>query len=193
MERSLIFSVPIWNRQINFDEDTLKDIKNFCINLSEKIPGRILTNRGGYQSKDIISSLYQKYPLDILYNNIEYVMRFLEKDLILNKKLEIGNIWININKKGDFNLSHNHPKSMFAGICYISCSDDRHGVVFENPHPAEQFYLNGIAAPNTPLTSNKYKVPSIPGMMYVFPPWLLHYVPEYTGEGERITIAFNIQ
>jgi hypothetical protein len=31
------------------------------------------------------------------------------------------------------------------------------------------------------------------GMMVVFPSWLYHFVNPYFGDGERISIAFNVQ
>ena len=195
METDLIFPVPIWRKQLDIDSNTLNDIKDICINLKNKVPGRTLTNRGGYQSNDISSILYNKYPLNLIYDYINNAIKSLEQELHVDRNinLKISNMWLNINRKGDTNVAHNHARSTFSGIIYIASYKNNQGAVFENPHPAEQFYLNNITSASSPLASRYYMVSSQPGMMYIFPSWLFHYVPAYEGDDERITIAFNIQ
>jgi uncharacterized protein (TIGR02466 family) len=179
MDTKLMFPVPLWCKQVNFDDKTIKDIKDLCIEMSKKITGRVISNRGGYQSNDISKELFKKYPFNLIYKTIYETIVELTKELNIDERacLTLSNSWININSRGDYNVSHNHTRSIFSGILYISSCNEKQGVIFENPHPVEQYYLNNITSVDTILSSRSYRISSQPGMMYVFPSWIMHQVP----------------
>ena len=51
---------------------------------------------------------------------------------------------------------------------------------------ANMMYIKGT------LLESRYIVDPLPGLMVMFPSWLNHLVHPYQGEGERISVAFNI-
>ena len=48
------------------------------------------------------------------------------------------------------------------------------------------------ATPGNPF-GQTVSVPPRPGLMVLFPSWLYHWVNPFYGEGERISVAFNVR
>src|SRR5260221_3814738 len=102
--------------------------------------------------------------------------------------------WLNVNKAGDFNTLHSHPGCFLSATYYVKVPVGMRGGenLFRDPRgPAVAMYEtpgielpwigSGIGIPITPVT----------GKLLLFPSWLEHRVESFTGEGERISIAFN--
>ncbi len=110
-------------------------------------------------------------------------------------------MWANISGPGASNSVHVHPGSLWAAVFYVDMGQDSPGedvggrLHFEDPrHPLpsmrhESFRLTDAsgAAYNGALTVN-----SAVGDLVLFPSWLKHGVSTFTGSGERISIAMNL-
>jgi uncharacterized protein (TIGR02466 family) len=101
--------------------------------------------------------------------------------------------WANVARKGHYHRMHNHPMSAWSGVYYVNGADEVPGHplsgVLElcDPRP----YTEMVATPGSPFGQRAIFRPE-PGMMVLFPSWLYHFVNPYMGEGERISIAFNV-
>jgi uncharacterized protein (TIGR02466 family) len=101
--------------------------------------------------------------------------------------------WANINRRHSYNQIHNHPDSVWSGVYYVACGqmdngwDENGKLELIDPRTS----VNMIAIKDS-LMDGRYLVDPIPGLMVVFPSWLKHQVHPYYGEGERISIAFNV-
>lgn len=109
-------------------------------------------------------------------------------------KLEL-NAWANVNRRGDYNSPHTHPACVWSGVYYVDAGtpipdsnsktgaleflDPRSGTEMM-PIPGAMFGLSKVEKPTT-------------GDIVVFPSWVRHQVHPYHGEGERISIGFNIR
>lgn len=113
------------------------------------------------------------------------------------------NAWANINGRGNSNNVHSHPGAYWSGTYYVHIDRDPakddpksmngqfemldpRGVIpiMYAPHLAMKVkgcLTAGLAEFHTPQ----------PGDMILFPSWLLHAVMPYTGDGKRISVAFN--
>jgi uncharacterized protein (TIGR02466 family) len=100
--------------------------------------------------------------------------------------------WANLNGPGDYNTIHGHPTSQWSGVYYASVGEldaarPLSGVIeFQDPRGAPQ----AQPFPGFDLGHKLRLVPE-PGLLLVFPSWLLHMVHPFHGQGERISIAFN--
>jgi len=111
------------------------------------------------------------------------------------------NAWANINRRGHGNEFHTHPGCVWSDAYYV---DD--GGTAADPALGGEFE---IADPRgaMPAMYRPDLVPAIPGgasagastllgpqagMMILFPAWLSHAVRPYLGDGQRISIAFNL-
>ena len=102
--------------------------------------------------------------------------------------------WANVIRKGNYHRIHNHPGSSWSGVYYVDAGDEV---------PAQQ--LSGVLElldprPFTEMTTTpgepfgqKVIIRPRAGGMVVFPGWMYHFVNPYQGEGERISIAFNVR
>ena len=101
--------------------------------------------------------------------------------------------WGNINRHGDYNVVHTHPNCMWSGCYYISrgtpdTTIPQNGLL-ELLDPREA--ANYLQVSNTILDGREF-IDNQPGRMLLWPSWMKHMVHPYTGSGERISIAFNV-
>lgn len=102
--------------------------------------------------------------------------------------------WANVARLGAYNAIHNHTPALYSGVYYAAVGEPapdggRDGLIeFVDPRPGPH---------GGPLPTHAFNAPLIvdpePGMMLVFPGWLLHYVHPYRGAVPRISIAFNLR
>lgn len=102
--------------------------------------------------------------------------------------------WLNINGPGDYNIVHSHPNATWSGVYYIDVGsqDDRRphsgDIEFTDPRGT----VDHLEAPVVAHGGNR-RIKPADAMMILFPGYLTHFVHPYTGVGERITLAFNVQ
>ena len=181
------FQVPTFNEKE-------KELIKYVYGEKRKDPGIQKTNRGGWHShtrgfdegSSILSNLI-----------VKEVSNYFSQNRILKEGVEIrfSNWWININKKGNLNIKHNHPCSSLSGVFYLQCPKDSGNIVFESPHAFTRHKLHQCY--NSPLCESlKYHTcmafDVIPGEFLIFPSDLLHYVEESGSREDRISISFNV-
>src|SRR6266478_6390333 len=102
--------------------------------------------------------------------------------------------WINVNRASNFNTLHCHPGCFVSATYYVNVPPVMQGgeIYFRDPRgPAVAMYETpGI---ELPWIGSGLGIPIAPatGKLLLFPSWLEHRVESFTGEGERISIAFN--
>jgi uncharacterized protein (TIGR02466 family) len=182
------FVVPLLSVDLNIDNNA---ILAFCKQQS-KLKGRVETNVGGWQSKNIQTN-------NVVYNEllskITSYANEMANDIGLIDGLRIDISWININGYKDYNLVHKHPHSTLSGVYYVSVPKDSGRIVFENPACETMMYdwhLDRIKD-LTVHTSSKWFYETLVGRLYVFPGWLNHSVePNLNKKEKRISISFNL-
>ena len=101
--------------------------------------------------------------------------------------------WANINRRGSYIASHSHPGSHWSGVYYVSRGRPDEGrpingvMELEDPRPAAASAL----IPGFDF-GYRERIEPEPGLMMIFPSWNVHMVHPFHGDGERISIAFNI-
>ena len=108
--------------------------------------------------------------------------------------------WANVNGPGDSNACHYHPGSFWSGSYYVNdggCADDPalggEFEMFDPRGPAPMMHAptlkfsseDGLSAGSAETIAPR------PGLMFLFPSFLLHSVRPYRGTRLRISIAFN--
>lgn len=102
--------------------------------------------------------------------------------------------WANILRYGQYNSLHSHPNASWSGVYYVN----------GNPEPEEKHQFSGKLElvdprPGAGLSYSertnlygRFLVNPAPGQMVIFPGWVQHQVHPYFGQGERVTVAFNV-
>ncbi len=103
--------------------------------------------------------------------------------------------WVNVNREGDHNLLHCHPGSLLSSVYYVSVPPAMNGglIYFRDPRGPAVAMVESLEI-DLPWVGTGTGIPFEPdtGLLLIFPGWLEHRVEPFRGEGERISIAFNV-
>jgi uncharacterized protein (TIGR02466 family) len=155
------------------------------------------SNAGGWQSAGNLIT-WKEPCIETFRQRIEKLVSNLLQELIrddgTNRSFDLLiDAWANINRSGDYNVVHTHPNCMWSGVYYVQPGvPDKtipYSGLLEMLDPREA--ANYIQVRNTVLDAREF-VDNVPGRMLLWPSWLKHWVHPYAGEGERISIAFNV-
>lgn len=148
----------------NWPEECVQKLKGFCF----ETLGMTLMEVNGYRQEDLANLA--------IYNHA----------------------WFHVTRPGGYMGTHNHPMASWSGVyCVDAGNDDEEnpdsGVLrFHDPRNSVTMYMdagnNHLQPPFEPGMRN-YKFR--PGQLVIFPSFLMHEVAPFTGEGTRITVAFN--
>lgn len=185
-----LFKVPIYKTKLKLDN---KKIIKYCLELSKKNKGRIISNVGGWQSNDLKSSdsILNNLFLDIKKHGNEFA-KFIKLPFPLYENA----LWININGYKDFNIPHFHGNCLLSGVYYLQTPKDCGNILFENPANdlMQVNWLNENLKEKNNYTSEKWWLPSEESLLYIFPSWLKHSVePNLNKKDKRISISFNLK
>ena len=101
--------------------------------------------------------------------------------------------WANVMRNTGYHAPHTHPNSFWSGVYYVSVGDPegdlkRNGCLeLIDPRSA----VGAIKMPGCNIRRELLIQPQ-DGLSIVFPGWLRHMVHSFRGEGERISISFNL-
>ncbi len=103
--------------------------------------------------------------------------------------------WSVVMREGSFNIPHVHPNANISGVYYVQTPSSSMlqetgtgdgWLAMKDPRTAAPIQA-------LPGQTQHASVPPAPGSLIMFPSYIEHYVPPFRGEGERISIAFNIR
>ena len=185
-----LFPVPVHVIDVgNFDSIRNKLIQHVYDERKRDPKGVVISNRGGWQSR----SFDINKPNILLHSTIAKAVSRISY-FKQGTTVRIHG-WMNINKKGDYNRSHNHPGSDMSGILYLKCNKKSGRVVFDSPYTFSSW--NELSSYNDEFVENtncykSYRFYPIEGRMLVFPAHFRHLVEENESDEDRISIAFNL-
>lgn len=95
--------------------------------------------------------------------------------------------WANILAAGDWQAPHMHPTAgnLISGVYYAAVPEKpapEGCIEFLNPHPVARHHGVSLTRRIQPRT----------GDLILFPPYYIHYVYPFRGEGERVIVAFDV-
>lgn len=108
--------------------------------------------------------------------------------------------WANVNGPNDSNGPHYHPGSFWSASYYVDdggCgSDPSLGGEFEmldprGPAPMMHAPLLKFAGDDGQTAGSAQTIRPKPGLLFIFPSFLMHGVRPYRGNGLRISVAIN--
>lgn len=152
--------------------------------------GVIHSNRGGWQSPSnfYLNDTFSEFADYILKNALVALTHY-------NLKFKMGNMWININRKGDYNMMHHHANSIISGVLWIKTPESCGSLMFTSPHSFTQHLLLHNVNSDVAEEQNYYSEYTFnpkEGTMILFPSDLLHGVEPNESDEDRISIAFNL-
>lgn len=154
-----------------------------------------ISNKGGWQSarKDVyVDKGFQQFE-----NIIIPIIGELISEYRITQKADIVQMWININGKGAYNVSHCHPLADFSGVIYIKQTEEQGRFVFDNMDVGYRdcsslYFMNKdylIEKKMLPEWVPEYK----DGTIIIFPAMFTHRVEQNETDEDRISLSFNIK
>ena len=179
------------------DSETLNaDLKRVILEKEAASEGISRSNVGGWHSEPDLF-LWNEGCTEILKDRVGSFAADLTRMVTASdtpRKINFHmDCWANVSRRGHYNNVHDHPGAMWSGVYYVSGGE-----------PDNDIYTNGKLEFLDPrvginmlnleqgLFSGRYLVDPLPGLMVMFPSWLKHMVHPFSGEGERISISFNV-
>ena len=184
----LYWATPVWECPVEGINN--EPIKQYCLEVRDKKQGITISNRGGWHSKELILPLPTE--LETLFNDLTIFVNDVAARHTGASNLVLGNWWININGKHDYNMPHDHQNSVLSGVYYVSVPKSNMGNLVLHRDDSAEFFLTSKVE-RQPTASNMLSVecPVSESMFYLFPSWTKHSVERNESEDERISIAFN--
>ena len=181
-----LFPTPLWQIQIKgVDNDAIKE---YCYHLKDNTEGVTISNRGGWHSKEILEPLPDA--LNELFSNfLGFVNDYCAQITGLNN-LMLGNFWVNINQKYDYNRTHDHQNSILSAVYYVDAEGEDIGNFVAERDDTAEFFL-GSYKNVSGFTGTSFAITPLTGFAFLMPSWVLHSVEQNLTDRDRISIAFN--
>jgi uncharacterized protein (TIGR02466 family) len=184
----LWWATPVWECPVE-DIDN-KSIAEYCYKVKEEKPGVNISNRGGWHSGELITPLPSA--LEQLFNELTVFVNDVPQRYMGTSDLILGNWWININGKYDYNTPHDHQNSVLSGTYYVQVPEENMGdLMLHRGDNAEFFLTSKVKREQTMVNTMAVPCPVKESMFYLFPSWVKHSVERNNTDSERISIAFN--
>lgn len=163
---------------------------DWIYNYQKNTDGVVHSNSGGWQSPSdfYLDDSFSEFADYILQNSLAALTHY-------NLEFKMSNMWININRKGDYNMMHNHPLSVMSGVLWVKTPEKCGSLRFESPHSFTQHLLLNNVDSEVAKEQNYYSEYTFnpkEGTMILFPSDLLHGVEPNESDEDRISIAFNL-
>ena len=104
------------------------------------------------------------------------------------ENIEITNMWGNTLSSGDDHPPHTHSNNILSGVYYLRASQNTSPIQFFDPRP-QASVLKPRNKPNW-NNSSMVQFDSVVGIGFIFPSWLMHWVPPT--KAERVSISWNV-
>ncbi len=153
----------------------------------------LISTQGGYQTSSNMNLFLLKE---------EVIVRFRDEMVLPSARAYLQKVfgeqatqfnpwpdgWANLLKAGDWQRPHFHPthRNVVCGVYYVHIPEEK-----PEPEGNIEFFNPIQASVNHGFPSTRRLLPQA-GKMILFPPWYIHYVHPFRGEGERCIIAFDI-
>jgi uncharacterized protein (TIGR02466 family) len=195
----MLFATPLvvhdWPDSEQFNQDFEELVRNS--EKEDKDGYGTRSNAGGWQSpgnlitwKDPVVEIFRQRIEKLVTNLLQEVARDTGKNRSFKLLIDA---WANINRNGDYNVVHTHPNCMYSGVYYVHEGEPEKTIPYsgllEILDPREA--ANYVQIRHSIFDAREF-VENIPGRMLLWPSWLKHWVHPYQGEGERISVAFNV-
>ena len=195
IQNNYLFPTQVVTGQIpNFDKiqkpmidwiEKYKSENNFSVQIS---------NMGGWQS--FSKQIYEDKGFQPFQEKIVNCIDALCAEYKFMKTISITSMWININDKNSYNVSHRHPNALLSGVLWIKQSKEMGEFVFDNMDNGyrdadvilnthvSHLLINNMTPIHVPKYSN--------GTIMIFPANLSHRVDINRTNEKRYSISFNI-
>ena len=189
-----LFATPVFHFRVENYQELNKELENYILNLKKKDEkGQKKSNAGGWHSHNF------NLTNDITAKKIAKIFEKFYKKVIINEmgwkydsnRVNIEGMWSIINKKGSFNIQHNHPNAYLSSAYYVRHPEKSGSIKFFDPREQKSIRYPKIKKYGE-LSAATVEIAPKEGDLLIFPSYLYHAVTENLSEQDRIIISFNV-
>ncbi|SVD80640.1 uncharacterized protein METZ01_LOCUS433494 [marine metagenome] len=189
-----LFPTPVFHFRVENYQELNTELENYILDLRKKDEkGQKKSNAGGWHSHNFdlandntakkFAKIFEKFYKKVIINEMGWKYD--------SNKVKMEAMWSIINKKGSFNIQHNHANAYLSSAYYVRYPEKSGSIKFFDPreqknirYPKIKNYTD-ISAVITEITPKE-------GDLLIFPSYLYHSVGENLSEDDRIIVSFNI-
>lgn len=191
-EQLVLFPTMVSKGKVD-SEELLEKLKLAVTKLKIRGDGEFSYEKEQFESWD---NIHEKPEFQELADLIMQVSgELLDQQGLIRESHYISNMWATSTNRNFFHAAHGHPNCYMSGILYVNAPHGCGKLLFRDPRPAGAVLQYNYKEHNQ-YNSNRHYVKPGKGVILFWPHWLEHMVErhheEYTGEEDRMMIAFNI-
>ena len=154
-----------------------------------------ISNKKGWQS--LSKEVFTEEGFEPFKDKLIPEITELCKHFCVLRKMDLVQMWLNVNGPFSYNVSHRHPGSNLAGVLWIKQTPESGRFVFDNMDVGYRDAMLLTATDRDYLEEKKMPPEYVPqytdGTMILFPAGLSHRVEINETTEDRISLSFNIK
>jgi len=184
-----IFATPIFSHVFKGMEALNRELREVILEKERTAPSVSKSNLGGWQSPPDFFG-WGGGTVAALERHVRFALNVATVRATAPQCLKASFDlfgWAAVNRNGHCNAPHLHPGATWSGVYYVDPGDEEAGGQLEFAHPvaaAAMTFFPG-ALPSARLIKPE------PGLIVLFPSYLIHSVRMYRGERPRVCVPFN--
>ena len=119
------------------------------------------------------------------------ISHFAKKIMGTDMDLTITQSWANKLVNGSYHHAHTHPHSILSGVWYPARDIVFNPIIFSNPQPKRDLYLESREPTPFNVLKSSVKVPEGDSLLVIFPSNLRHAVLTNGLPAPRFSLSFN--
>jgi len=146
--------------------------------------------RHGLHETQLFDTLIQR-----IFHSFDQVMNQIHTKYSRNLGDEQGwdvcieNLFANINKKDSYHRMHDHYGCDYSGVIYLKTPKNSGDIFLQSP-----FRSPWMTKFSVPTHQSYYKqITPSPGMLLMFPSYILHHVDPNQTDEDRVSLSFNLR
>ena len=190
----LLFPTVVHEVTVKNFKSIKKDLVNYVYEQKQRdSQGVSFSNVGGWQS----GPSYSNFDNILLTTITETLIPYFSNNVLdMSKKIQYNGLWMNINRKGDYNTSHDHAMCHLAGVFWLKTPKNCGNIHFFSPHSFThgsemQRYTEDFQKKTNVYSS--YWFSPVEGSILVIPACLIHRVDSNQSDEDRISASFNLE
>jgi len=189
-----LFPTPVFHFRVENYQELNIELENYILNLKKKDEkGQKKSNAGGWHSHNFdltndnmakkFAKIFEKFYKKVIIDEMGWKYN--------SDRVKIEGMWSIINKKGSFNIQHNHPNAYLSSAYYVKHPEKSGSIKFFDPREQKSIRYPKIKKYGE-LSAATVEIAPKEGDLLIFPSYLYHAVAENLSEQDRIIISFNV-
>ena len=177
------------------DFDTFKqDLIDWIYEYKSNDPGiSKISNKRGWQS--LSKEVFTEESFEPFKDKIIPCVTELINEFRIDQRMDLVQMWLNVNGPFSYNVSHRHPGCELAGVLWIKQTPESGRFVFDNMDTGYRDAMLLNATDRDYLEEKKMPPEYVPeytdGTMIIFPAGVSHRVEINETEKDRISLSIN--